>query len=142
MFYNIMRSGKLQDIGILLGSVPTAPVSSQDKKQLYKIYRYLNLIHILCYKSFMRDEFRKDDDMMFQYVIMGILNEEEGPHFASMGRKIREGAISITLNEIDNLLARSKKRNIVETKAIVLNEKICDLRGTMARLHDTFIRGE
>ena len=59
-----------------------------------------------------------------------------------MGRKIREGTISITLNEIDNLLARSKKRNIVEKKAIVLNGKMCNLRGTMARLHDTFIRGE
>ena len=60
-----------------------------------------------------------------------------------MGRKIREGTISITLNEIDNLLARSKKRNIVETNAIVLNGmKMCNLRGTMARLHDTFIRGE
>lgn len=88
----------------------------------------------------MRDEFKKDDALMSQYVTMNLLTNEEGTHFGSMGKKVREGLCSATLCEIDILLERSQKK-CVQSKSIVINDNLCKLRGTMAGLHDTFVRG-
>eukprot|EP00554_Chaetoceros_debilis_P001214 CAMPEP_0194096470 /NCGR_PEP_ID=MMETSP0149-20130528/57358_1 /TAXON_ID=122233 /ORGANISM="Chaetoceros debilis, Strain MM31A-1" /LENGTH=594 /DNA_ID=CAMNT_0038782445 /DNA_START=259 /DNA_END=2041 /DNA_ORIENTATION=+ len=131
--------GKIQDVGILVGSVPDNPVTKEEKKQIYKIYRFLNAVHIMCYKSFMRDEFKNDDSVYSQLVEMDLLTEKEGIHLGSMGKKVREGLCSRILCEIDVLLSLTTKK-YAESKSIVLNDKICDLRGTMAKLHDTFVR--
>mmetsp|Transcript_15564 Transcript_15564/g.23317 ORF Transcript_15564/g.23317 Transcript_15564/m.23317 type:complete len:527 (-) Transcript_15564:156-1736(-) len=131
--------GRIQDVGILVGSVPDNPVTKEEKKQIYKIYRFLNAVHIMCYKSFMRDEFKNDDSVYSQLVEMDLLTEKEGIHLGSMGKKVREGLCSRILCEIDVLLSLTTKK-YAESKSIVLNDKICDLRGTMAKLHDTFVR--
>jgi len=131
--------GRIQDVGILVGSVPDNPVTKEEKKQIYKIYRFLNAVHIMCYKSFMRDEFKNDDQLISQLIEMDLLTEEEGIRFGSMGKKVREGLCSRILCEIDVLLSLTTKK-YAESKSIVLNDKICDLRGTMAKLHDTFVR--
>ena len=133
-------SGNIQDVGILVGSVPADQVTKEEKKQIYKIYRFLNAVHIMCYKSFMRDEFKNDDSVYSQLIEMDLLTEEEGIRFGSMGKKVREGLCSRILCEIDVLLSLTTKK-YAESKSIVLNDKICDLRGTMAKLHDTFVRG-
>ena len=135
-----MFTGRIQDIGILVGSIPNNPVSEEDRKQLYKVYRLLNVIHIACHKSFMRAEF-KNDEVMTQFITMNLLTPEEALHFGSMGKKIREGLCSFSLCEIDALIARSDKK-CVESKSIVINQKFCELRGTMGALHDTFVRGK
>ncbi len=127
-------------MGILVGSVPDNSVTEEEKKQIYKIYRFLNVVHIMCYKSFMRDEFKNDDNIYSQLVKLNLLTEEEGVYLGSMGKKVREGLCSGILCEIDVLVSLTKKK-YAESKSVVLNEKICDLRGTMAKLHDTFIRG-
>lgn len=131
--------GRIQDIGILLGSIPKHPVSTDEKKQLYKVYRLLNVVHIACYKSFMRSVFKKDDNAMKQMVKMNLLSVQEGIHFGSMGKKIREGLCSLILCEIDALSSKTKK-GFIETKVSAINGKICDLRATMATLHDSFVR--
>ena len=139
-FHNLF-TGRIQDIGILVGSIPNNPVSEEDKKQLFKVYRLLNVIHIACHKSFMRAEFKNDDELMNQFIAMNLLTPEEGLHFGSMGKKIREGLCSVSLCEIDSLIARCDKK-CVESKAIIINQKFCELRGSMAGLHDTFVRGK
>uniref|UniRef100_A0A7S3VDI0 Bestrophin homolog n=1 Tax=Chaetoceros debilis TaxID=122233 RepID=A0A7S3VDI0_9STRA len=131
--------GNIQDVGILVGSVPADQVTKEEKKQIYKIYRLLNAAHIMCYKKFMRDEFKNDDSVYSQLVEMDLLTEKEGIHLGSMGKKVREGLCSRILCEIDVLLSLTTKK-YAESKSIVLNDKICDLRGTMAKLHDTFVR--
>lgn len=87
----------------------------------------------------MRAEFKNDDELMNQFITMNLLTPEEGLHFGSMGKKIREGLCSVSLCEIDSLIARCDKK-CVESKAIIINQKFCELRGSMAGLHDTFVR--
>ena len=101
----------------------------------------MNVVHIMCYKSFMRDEFKNDDSVYSQLVEMNLLTETEGIRFGLMGKKVREGICSKILCEIDVLLSLTTKK-YAESKSIVLNDKICDLRGTMAQLHDMFVRGK
>ena len=89
----------------------------------------------------MRDEFKNDDEKLTQMVKMNLLSVQEGCHFGSMGKKIREGLCTKILCEVDALASKTEKK-FVETKMMVINDKICDLRGTMACLHDSFLRGK
>ena len=89
----------------------------------------------------MRDEFKNDDEKLTQMVKMNLLSVQEGCHFGSMGKKIREGLCTKILCEVDALASKTEKK-FVETKMMVINDKICDLRGTMGCLHDSFLRGK
>lgn len=83
-----------------------------------------------------------DDEsmMMNHHIVMGLLTEEENKIYGTMGKKMRDGLCSTLLCEIDALLDHSKKK-FTEGKAIVLNQKVCELRQNMAKLHDLFVRG-
>ncbi len=81
-----------------------------------------------------------DDSTLTHHIVMGLLTEEEFKIYGSMGKKMRDGLCSTLLCEIDDLLCHSKKR-FTESKARVLNEKVCQLRQNMAKLHDLFVRG-
>lgn len=129
--------GSLCDIGVLVGSIPEGPVSDEAKKQVYKIYKLLNVVHILCYKNFMRDEF-KNDEKMAQLVKMNLLTAKEGVYFSSMSNKVREGMCATLVCEIDGLLRLCENKNNGST-AVILKKKVCDFRGNMATLHNTFI---
>ncbi len=89
----------------------------------------------------MRSVLKKDDNAMKQMVKMNLLSVQEGIHFGTMGKKIREGLCSLILCEIDALSSKTKK-GFIETKVSAINGKICDLRATMATLHHSFVRGK
>jgi hypothetical protein len=131
--------GRLHDIGLLCGSSPDLPVSQETKQKLYTIYRYLNMIHVLCLRVFSPS--LKHMNLQEEFVTkLGLLTPEEAKLLTSMENKARDGTLTLLahatseiLNEISCLQERSSKMTVV-------NNKICDLRAACAKLHDLFVR--
>ena len=132
--------GRLHDIGILCGSLPTSPITKLSQRKLYTIYRYLNVIHILCLKSFSPTLRELNNDISILSSDLNLLTEEEIGMVALMDNKARDGMIGLLSVAIDDLLKLSDEENIVVSKGTVLSAKICDLRSECAKLHDLFVR--
>lgn len=133
--------GRIKDFGLLLGAIPSVPVSIEDRKHLYKIYRYLNSIHILLYRNFI-SLFKNGDDGIARMVDIGLITEDEAIIIDSWGNKAREGLLSMLMVEIKQMLSRSEDKIDATANSIVIKEKACSLRGHMSRFHDLFLRGE
>jgi hypothetical protein len=130
--------GSIHSIGLLCGSASDTPLSESSKKQLYKIYRYLNTIHILCLKSFSPSLSALEIDT--DYVTkMCLLTEDEASFVATMENKARDGMLALLSKEVDKLLNESSSKNSASFSNVA-NGMICDLRGHCSRLHDLFIR--
>jgi len=132
--------GRLQGIGNLCGSFPTSPMTKLSKGKLYTIYRYLNVIHILCYKSFSPSLNVLDDDIFIFATKLKLLTTDEAGIISSMENKVREGMAALLSNAVDNQLKLSDKEKNVISRGTVLSSKICDLRAECAKLHDLFVR--
>jgi len=129
---------KNSSIGLLCGSAPDIQVPSPSKKKHYKIYRYLNVIHVLCLKKF--SAALHDMSIEVDYVNkLGLLTKDETILVLSMENKARDGMLTLLAHMIGELLRESTKPDTV-SKSTVLNEKVCNLRGNCARLHDLFLR--
>ncbi len=133
--------GRLHDIGILCGSLPTSPITELSQRKLYTVYRYLNVIHILCLKSFSPSLRELNNDISILASELNLLTEEEIGMVASMDNKARDGMIGLLSVAVDDLLKLSDGENIVAvSKGTVLSAKICDLRSECSKLHDLFVR--
>ena len=131
--------GRIQDIGILCGTIPKAPITELHQKHLYTIYRYLNVIHILTLKSFSPSLSDLTKDLSIFTTELNLLTEKEVTLLDNMDMKAREGMIALLTVEIDNLLIGSKS-GVLVPKGTVLFTKICDLRSQCSKLHDLFVR--
>ena len=133
--------GRIKDLGMLAGSIPSVPVSIEERKHLYKIYRYLNSVHILLYRNFI-SIFKNGDDGIGRMVEMGLITEDEAVIIDSFGNKAREGLLTMLLVEMKKLVNRSEDEVDATSNSIVLKTKACELRGEMSKLHDLFVRGK
>ncbi len=128
----------LTTTGLFCGSTPDVPVTKSSKKKLYKIYRYLNLIHALCLKSFSLSLY--DMKIETDYVHkLGLLTRDEAILLSSMENKARDGTLTLLAHMIGQLLTESTTTDM-SSQRMILNEEICTLRGNCARLHDLFVR--
>lgn len=130
--------GRFNDIGVLVGSIPSSDISDEEKMILYKIYRLMNTLHTIIYKPRLREEFKNDDDLSY-LVFLKLLTESEAAAFTARGKKNRDSIWSSVLSEIDKLLALSSK-SFLESKAKVIHEKVCMARSMMAEWEDLFVR--
>lgn len=149
--------GRIQDIGVLLGGCLSVGEDSKRlireglsrsiKVQLYKIYRYLNVIHIINYQRWM-DGYKNHYDVTEKLRLdMNLLTEEEEILIDSMEAKARDGIcallqceVSILFDKIMQNDTRESKRSELGATSIVVKQKICDLRAVMATMHDMFVR--
>ena len=132
--------GRLHDIGILCGTLPGTPVTKSSQRKLYTIYRYLNVIHILCLKSFSPSLKELNDDLSIFATKLNLLTEEEVDIVSTMENKARDGMITLLSLAIDDLLVKSNKEQVLIPKGTVLSTKVCDLRSECSKLHDLFVR--
>jgi hypothetical protein len=132
--------GRLHDIGILCGTLPSTPVTKSSQRKLYTIYRYLNVIHILCLKSFSPSLKELNDDLSIFATKLNLLTEEEVDIVSTMENKARDGMITLLSLAIDDLLVKSNKEQVLIPKGTVLSTKVCDLRSECSKLHDLFVR--
>jgi len=128
--------GAIQDIGLLAGSIVHVPVTRETKKQLYKIYRYLNMAHVLCYASFIPSWVASKELTANFGERIGLLTGKEATFLLSMDNKAREGLLTLLLYELRVLLEQNDTKN--DAHAIVLNQQVIKIRAVMATIHDTF----
>jgi len=126
--------GCIQGTGLLVGSKVPVPVPESTKKRLYKIYRYLNMIHILCYASFIPSWDASRDGVADYGMKLGLLTYEEGTYVLSTDNKPRDGLFGLLTYEIRLLLEEKNNHN-----PVLINQQIINWRATMAELHDMFI---
>eukprot|EP00594_Rhizosolenia_setigera_P006378 CAMPEP_0178944326 /NCGR_PEP_ID=MMETSP0789-20121207/3086_1 /TAXON_ID=3005 /ORGANISM="Rhizosolenia setigera, Strain CCMP 1694" /LENGTH=371 /DNA_ID=CAMNT_0020624031 /DNA_START=681 /DNA_END=1796 /DNA_ORIENTATION=+ len=132
--------GRFGDLGILVGSIPGKDVTLREKKQLYRIYRLINSLHIMLYKEHMREDFN-GSNCIAHLVYLELLTKEEAEAYAARGKKMRESLCSTLMSEVDTLIDMSTKSDkVLESKSLTIHGKICDIRGTMAKWGDLFIR--
>lgn len=116
--------GRLHDIAMLVGSIPDSKnITKEEKKQLYKIYRTMNVLYILVYKPVLREEFSNDTDFSY-FVELGLLTKDEASAYVSRGRRARDGLFSTLVAEIDMLLSMSTTKKYLESTGIVIKEKV------------------
>jgi len=129
--------GCIQGTGLLVGSKVPVPVPESTKKRLYKIYRYLNMIHILCYASFIPSWDASRDGVADYGMRLGLLTYKEGAYVISTDNKPRDGLLVLLTYEI-RLLLEDKNNNDVQQAPHLIDTQINNLRSTMAQLHDMF----
>jgi len=139
--------GRIHDIGLLCGSVPTIPVKEASKEKIWNIYRYLNVVHILCLKSFSPS--LKDLVIESDYVTeLGLLTEDEATTIAMMEIKARDGVLTLLAHATAELFQGESNFNQLEDNNynrchaanVAILDQICRLRGTCSQLHDLFVR--
>jgi len=128
--------GRLQDIGLLTGSIVPVPVTWGTKKQLYKIYRYLNMVHVLCYAVFIPSWVASKELTPDFGARIGLLTFDEAIFLHSMDNKARDGLLTLLIYEVRVLLEKNDIKN--DAHAIVLNQQLIKIRAQMATVHDMF----
>jgi len=130
--------GRIHDIGFLCGSGVKTPIDIDTQKKMYTIYRYLNVVHILCLKNFSPalQQLKVDPNYTSD---LCLLTEKEATLVSSMENKGRDGVITLLAFAAQDLLESKNGTSSTSTKTIVL-DKICDLRGSCSKLHDLFVR--
>jgi len=127
--------GRIHDLGLLVGAIVPVPVPESTKKRLYKIYRYFNMVHILCYASFIPSWDLSRDGVAEYGMRLGLLTYEEGSYIISTDNKPRDGVMALLTYQIRLLL---KYNNENDTQAVVIYDLLIRLRLAMADLHDMF----
>ena len=119
--------GRYHDIGVLCGTLPSMPVTESTKKKLYTIYRYLNVMHILCMKSFSPSLKELNDELHIFVTPLNLLIEDELLAIAGMENRAMPGMITMLFHEIDDLIlteSGSKRGDMVLVpKSRVLHKK-------------------
>jgi hypothetical protein len=94
--------GAIHNVAILAGGSAIAPVRLEVRQKLYKIYRYLNLIHALNFKSVSPTI---GPLQMVDFVkTLGLVTEEELARLLPMDNKMRDTVISWLGGEIASFL--------------------------------------
>jgi len=127
---------RIHDVALLTGSSPTFPVSHPVRQKLYKIYRYLNLVHALCYKSVSPTvgPLQIETDFVDR---LGLLLPEEVEVLLPMDNKIRDTVVAWLSSDVLDLLHTEGVRS---DYVLELAASIRELRSICARHHDLFVR--
>ena len=122
---------RLHDVALLAGSSPTFPVSNPVKQKLYRIYRYLNLVHALCYKSVSLTvgPLQIETDFVDR---LGLLLPEEVEVLLPMDNKIRDTVVAWLSSDVLDLLHTEGVRS---DYVLELAASIRELRSICARHH-------
>jgi hypothetical protein len=77
---------KIHDVALLVGGAVVGTPNLEMRKKLYRIYRYLNVIHALCYKSVSPTVGPLDIELDFVRSLR-LLEVDEADELMSMGKK-------------------------------------------------------
>jgi hypothetical protein len=128
---------KIHDVALLCGGAFNAPPNKRIRKKLYRIYRYLNVVHALTFKSVSPTV--RPLDIEFDFVrFLKLLEVDEADECLKMGNKQRDAVIGWLTCEIAEFLHMEGVRaRFVEDR---LARALAEVRGLVARHHDLFVR--
>ena len=125
--------GRLNDVAMLCGAcVEAHHVRRTVRQRLYKIYRYLTLLHALCYKA--ASPTLVDLELEKEFVNkLGLLTEKEAHLLRQAKNKARESALTWLNAEVLQLLQLDDVKS--EYVGLELTNAIRGLRATCAEHH-------
>lgn len=127
--------GRLHDTALLIGGAMKSPVSLEDRRKLFKIYRLLNLIHALCYHAISPTLQQLDYEEAYVNKL-GLMTREEAAILLPTGNKARDGACALLVNESMLLLgSEGMDRNYVQTE---LSNLVCRIRAETTEHHGVY----
>jgi hypothetical protein len=130
--YGYSIQGRIHDIGAMVGGSLKQPEQPETKEFAFRIYRYLNLVHLLVYKS--KSPWLCDltsDDM----VSLGLLTREEVKVLEPMKNKMRDTVIGWLFCEVQSAIGKDICEGSMGCSCI---DNIGYLRGKCAAYHDAF----
>lgn len=128
---------KLHDTALLCGGSVLPTPSAQMRRKLYRIYRYLNLIHVLCYKSVSPSVGHLAIETDFVH-LLGLLEVHEVDELLPMDNKLRDTVIGWLATEVASFLLMDGVN--AQFAAQQLADAVTGIRAATARHHDLFVR--
>jgi hypothetical protein len=122
---------RIHDIGTSIGAAVITSDAPETRLLLFKLYRYLNLIHALTYQS-VHPNLPKTLD---GFVPLGLVTPSEVAILLPMANKSRDTVIAWAGTTIEELIREGAVRELA-----VGNMMIPGLRGICARHHDIYVR--
>lgn len=125
--------GRIHDLANIVGGALCEPSSAASRAFAFRVYRYLQLVHILCYQP--RDPRLKCTNLD-NYVELGLLTKDEKLILEPAATKQRE----LVLAWLSAELWSAAKQKIVHDKTPVHGVRVVtELRGKTAAFHDAFV---
>lgn len=126
--------GGVHNIAVLVGGGLLNCESLAGREFAYKIYRYLNLVHLLTYMSKIPGlKAVKEED----FVTMGLLTRKELQVISPMQNKKRDALFGLLMSTVQQGVT---KKILSAGFEIELSRCVCKLRSDCAGFHDNFIR--
>ena len=131
--------GRIHNIGLLCGGLPTPTTSMKTsvQKKMYRVYRLINVLHMIHYRSFSPS--LQTVELEDFVTTLNLLEVDEAIAVGLFEGKAREAllatiqvAIKDLAEEVDDKFAESIHRQIPRS--------LCELRGYCAMMHDLFVR--
>lgn len=129
--------GSIHDTALLCGGAMLKPPSVEIRSRLFNIYRYLNLIHALCYKSISPCMGPLDLETDFVYKLK-LLTEDELDELLPMENKILDTVIGWLSNEVSRFLAMDGVQH--EYVGVELASCVTAIRMRTSKHHQLFVR--
>jgi hypothetical protein len=124
--------GRLHDVCIIVGGSVIDPTDNDTRKLLYRIYRYLNVAHFLCYSNLNKHLSNKN---LSDLINFGLLTQEEVTILEISCNKARDTVCGWLSLEIQEGLRNGK---LDTTANAPLINSIARFRGYLGQLHDFF----
>lgn len=125
--------GRIHDVALVVGGAIARPSELRSRQMAFRLYRYLNLVHLLCYMS--KHEWLKKLTLETNFVQLGLLTPIECAVLEPMKNKKRDTVLAWISCEIQQGIASGLLYPSCTTTAL---DNVAFLRGKMAAFHDQF----
>ena len=123
--------GRIHDVALICGGAIANPHERASRELAFKLYRYLNLAHFLCYQS--KHEWLRRLAADQTCVRLGLLTEAEAKVLSPMANKMRDTVLGWLSSEIQAGVASGQLHATCTPTAL---DQLSLLRGQMAAFHD------
>jgi len=130
--YGYSMQGRIHDIGMMVGGSLKQPEQPETQQFAFRIYRYLNLVHLMVYKS---KSAWLSELTSGHIVSLGLLTPEEVKILEPMKNKMRDTVLGWISCEVQSALEKGICERSMACPCI---DNIGYLRGKCAAYHDQF----
>lgn len=125
--------GRIHDIALICGGALANPSELRSRRLMFRLYRYLNAVHLLCYQN--KHEWLRRLNIETSCVKLGLLTPEESRILWPMANKARDTLLAWISSEVQAGVADGLLYPSCATTAL---DNVAFLRGKMAAFHDQF----
>jgi len=122
---------RIHDVGVCIGSSVKKPEDLKIRRKLFRLYRYLNVVHVQTYASVC--------SLLPQtprsFVAYGLLTDEEATLLEPMDNKSRDTCVTWVGIVIEEMIREDMIRELAVTNSLILG-----IRGAAGKHHDLFVR--